>query len=111
MKTKKLALSLDELSVESFHTSAGSAAEGTVYGHATILYGCTLNCTADTYDECPTTVDGGTCHGVSCESTCFQRLCTCTNGMDSACDYTCGTCINDCPTDSACMTQGGYQGC
>jgi hypothetical protein len=78
---KKLDLSIDDLSVESFETTKEGEGQGTVYGHH---------------------------HS---DSTCIQRFCTCTNGMDTACDYTCGTCVNDCATDAGCLTQAGYPGC
>jgi len=82
MNIRKLNLSVDDLAVESFETVEKEAEEqGTVFGH-----------------------------GAS-DSTCIQRICTCTNGMNTACDYTCATCINECATDAGCFTQVGYPGC
>jgi len=92
---KKLALSLDDLAVESFDTSDAENGVGTVFGREDDQLG----------------TGSGTCQGVSCESTCFQRLCTCTNGMETACDYSCGTCLNECDTEAGCLTRDGYPGC
>jgi hypothetical protein len=78
---KKLDLSIDDLSVESFETTKEGEEQGTVHGHH---------------------------HS---DSTCWQRFCTCTNGEGTACDYSCGTCLNECATDASCPTQPGYQGC
>ena len=87
---KKLDLSLDELCVESFETTAKEAEEqGTVLGHH---------------------------HS---DSTCNQRLCTCTYGepaatCDFSCDATCDgfdTCYRGCATYANCPTSPGYPGC
>ncbi len=78
---KKLSLAVEELNVESFETAKADPDAGTVKGY------------------------------FRTDSTCLERICTCTVGFETACDYTCGTCPNQCATDAGCLTHAGYPGC
>jgi hypothetical protein len=81
---RKLALKLDELTVESFDTSPRRSERGTVLG----------NSVSGPYEyslytgECCT--PAGTYGGNTCESTCHQIACGCTYA-DNTCDVSCGT--------------------
>ena len=87
---KKLELKLDELRVESFETTREDPDErGTVRGH---------------YHS---------------DSTCLQRLCTCTYGVPAdTCHFSCAgtceggdTCYRGCESYAGCPTDPGYPGC
>jgi hypothetical protein len=81
---RKLTLSLDELSVESFHISASGGPEGTVRAHETGQWD--LSCGA----SC-----GGTCAG-SCDYSCncpaMSNYCNPNTWNDFSCKFTCQTC-------------------
>jgi hypothetical protein len=70
---KKLSLMLDDVRVDSFHTSGGQREEGTVFGEECT---CQTNCTCP---GCPTCA--ATCP-YTCENTCYQ---TC--GGQETCGY------------------------
>jgi hypothetical protein len=83
----KLKLNLDQLSVDSFDTSAQQATRGTVHGEQ-----CTCP-TACTCPGCPTC-------DATCANTCDDYTCA------ASCNGTCGaaTCGNSCrQTDCACF--------
>ena len=80
---KKMRLDPDTLEVQSFQTAPRLEERGTVIGQGTDAL--------------------ATCRGMTCDSTCFQRICTCTYGEDQGgtCDYSCdfqNTCGAGCPT-------------
>ena len=83
---RKLRLTLEDLSVESFSTAVRPAREGTVGGH-------------DLSD-----------------STCHQKLCTCDTMAGHTCEGTCdascnGTCVASCDgTCDGCVSVGGTCG-
>jgi hypothetical protein len=98
MRTK-LTLNLEDLSVDSFDTTAGNA-KGTVFGE---------QCTCPTACTCPGCPTCATC-GATCEDTCPE---TCVNTCnDATCaawctdtDYGCG------PGDSCMLTDCGPYYC
>ena len=116
---KKLALRLDDLSVESFDaTPVLGNGLGTVEARqdgpsaSCMTDICGFACSGDWCQGQSTTVCiAGTYEGRTCDSTCFQRMCTCTHDFATACDWTCSTCVGECPTDVGCPTQPGFQGC
>jgi len=78
---QKLKLDLDELQVESFHTtSAGHRHEGTVFGqnHCT----CYTQCTCPGCPTCDASCNG-TCNG-TCDASCNG---TCNASCNGTCDY------------------------
>jgi hypothetical protein len=93
-------LKLDELHVESFSTSAGPAARGTVLGHSTetcqsVLFGtCWTNCDTLCGGGCGYSAEHTGCHctvppqptleGESCNWTCDFRQCA--TGQEVTCD-------------------------
>ena len=88
---KKLALRLDDLTVESFSTATADALPGTVHGNDWTVVG---GCATDEYQSC----DGSCPHLGSCnEATCNHNTC-----MDT-CNASCGgTCYATCPNDMTC---------
>ncbi|HEX6038207.1 hypothetical protein [Longimicrobium sp.] len=83
---KKLRLSLDELTVDSFQTGDDEA------------------------------LQRGTVHGNASDSTCFQRICECRepseyNQSCGTCDYDEDTCYYGCATYLNCPTNQYYPGC
>jgi hypothetical protein len=96
---KKLSLHVDDLQVDSFDTSAGRWQKGTVIAFDT------PECS---WEDC-TSVEGCSYAGCS-DSTCLQKLCGCTRG-DTACDYSCYSCLAECDTDASCPTMLHYPGC
>ena len=96
----KLKLHLEELSVESFDTTASEKAKGTVFGEQCTCY---TNCTCPGCPSCDATCPATcayTCDDASCAGTCGD---TCNCGTY---DYTCdGYCtVND-------ATCNGYGTC
>jgi hypothetical protein len=90
---RKLTLRLEDLTVDSFRTSPGEPAKGTVFG--------------EQYCTCPTAC---TCPGCpSCDATCPA---TCYNTCDDySCADSCGGCYSDeCNTYSPCPT-AAYTNC
>ncbi len=75
---KKLSLALDELSVESFDTSAPSGRRGTVEGRS-----------SDTYADMSC---GGTCNGTCYPASCASCAITC----EGSCASGCGSCATVC---------------
>jgi hypothetical protein len=75
---KKLTLTLDDLRVDSFHTSDGRQEKGTVFGEECT---CQTNCTCPGCPTCDRTCPN-TCN-VSCPDTCYE---TCGNTCGQ---YTC----------------------
>lgn len=76
---KKLTLTLDDLQVDSFHTSAGPREEGTVYGEqqCTCQTACTCPGCPTCAETCPNTCNATcpwTCE-YSCYNTCGQETC------------------------------------
>ena len=67
---KKLCLTLDDLRVDSFHTSAGQQKEGTVYGEQCT---CPTACTCPGCPTCDATCPY-TCEQ-TCANTCGQETC------------------------------------
>jgi hypothetical protein len=90
---RKLTLKLDDLSVDSFDTSAVRREKGTVFGEQCT---CWTNCGQNTCPGCYTcdASCNGTCHD-SCNGTCD---CPSGNTCDWSCQatdcwgYTCGNC-------------------
>ena len=78
---RKLSLRLDELSVESFDTTAAGRQRGTVFGE---------QCTCPTACTCPG------CY--TCDNTCYEpgngNTCEQTCAMEYTCDTCMGTCAN-----------------
>lgn len=119
---QKLSLKLDELLIESFDTSPGSRARGTVRGQDYTL-DCSVYtgsiCCSDSYcSGCGACTPAGTYDGNTCLSTCHQIDCGCTgyNGTcDLSCNGTCGgqgdTCAYPCETYLNCPTVYPYPGC
>jgi len=97
----KLRLNLEQLTVDSFQTSAAEKPKGTVFGEQCTCY---TNCTCPGCPTCNRSCNGtcdatacGTC-GVSCGGTC-----------DNTCDYSCGgTCDNTCGPDTCDYTCAGF---
>lgn len=104
---KKLSLNLDQLSVESFDTSARAKPQGTVRGFDitdTTCYELECGC-----------ISGGTCNtdcgGYTCDGTCGEY--TCGNSCVNACpptnhgEHTCNapTCFNTCHDTCGCPTR------
>jgi hypothetical protein len=91
---QKLKLQLEDLSVESFDTTAPAKAKGTVFGEQCTCY---TNCTCP---GCPT------CEA-SCNGTCDA---SCNGTCDASCNGTCDASCNGgfsclCPTNAADCTQ------
>lgn len=80
---RKLALKLDDLRIESFETTSGSAGNGTVFGEQCTCY---TDCTCP---GCPTCGDSCGCGGETDLRT-FDGAYTCDNSCGGhTCDYTC----------------------
>jgi len=98
----KLALKIDDLSVETFHTAPEAPARGTVNGAADTIYdvGCVTYQTA-----CP----DPTCHAntqccsgyFTCNHTC-QGTCNCTGGLRTRCTCPSGDYTDCCQTNEPC---------
>jgi len=101
---RKLSLRLDELAVESFDTSPRGSERGTVLGNSG-YDGCSFYT-----GECCT--PAGTYGGNTCETTCHQLACGCTN-PGGTCNVSCGS--NDTceftADPQACPSYPGYPGC
>jgi len=85
---KKLKLNLEDLKVESFETTKGNNARGTVFGQAS-LPGCVTQYLQYTCDNC----GGGTndCpSNVTCMTDCGQQECQPTGVYYESCDQGCG---------------------
>jgi len=81
---KKMTLKVDDLRVDSFATSTERMRSGTVAAHGSAGTGC------DTDDAC---CWAGTHGGGTCDTTCHQLACGCTN-VGGTCDVSCGgTCF------------------
>ncbi|HYR09772.1 MAG TPA: hypothetical protein VEQ60_18495 [Longimicrobium sp.] len=91
---KKMKLSLEQLAVDSFDTSAAPAKRGTVFGEqCTCPTNCTCPCMGTCAESCNGTCDyhytcPATCYGGTCEHTCEQ---TCP--ALHTCDLSCYTCV------------------
>lgn len=109
---RKLNLDTEDLRVESFETNARLGQKGTVRAHSGIE--CSWDCSADlrcpegSWGDC-TSVEGCSYAGCS-DSTCMQKFCGCTEG-NTACDYSCYSCVDQCNTDASCPTMLHYPGC
>ena len=96
----KLSLNLDQLSVESFDTTATRRPRGTVFGEQCTCY---TNCTCP---GCPTC-------DATCNYTCDDATCpncpTCAASCNGTCNAaTCNTCAYSCyETDCGCPPGGG----
>lgn len=95
---KKLTLDLDQLQVDTFDTyPERNAGQGTVRGMGPSEscltdicgYGCTGNwCQGETTAPC----QAGTYAGATCDTTCGQIICGCTD-LEGTCDASCnGSC-------------------
>jgi hypothetical protein len=106
----KLKLNLEQLSVDSFNTTAAEKPKGTVFGEQCTCYTqctcpgcptcdhtCAHTCDDATCPACPTCAAScnGSCAGASCENTCHDT-----------CAFTCAACN----TGEACTTQA-YSNC
>lgn len=106
---RKLKLSLEDLSVDTFSVEGGSARRrGTVFGHTDTMGGMT----------CEFTCQGHTCEG-SCERTCglscdWSCNGTCEWSCGGTCEYSCGgtcvTCDHSCNYSCNCVSMGGGGG-
>jgi hypothetical protein len=98
----KLRLNLDQLTVDSFDTSAAAQEKGTVFGEQCT---CWTNCTCP---GCPT-CDNTACGQHTCDASCNG---TCDASCNGTCDASCDTCGWSCYyTDCACGTNGYNTGC
>ncbi len=82
---RKLSLNLDQLTVDSFDTSAAAAEKGTVFGEQCT---CWTNCTCPGCPTCDASCNGtcgATCN--TCGASCDQTHCGCPIGTcwDTAC--------------------------
>lgn len=93
---KKLELNLNSLKVDTFHTDGPETPDGTVFGYVTTFQ----ECGGGTEDaQCV----AGTHGGRTCDTTCFARICGCSQ-FDTDCDQTCPgyvhadyfSCFDDC---------------
>jgi hypothetical protein len=112
---RKLSLDIDALEVESFTASDEPSRMGTIFGNfPTPDSDCGTGCGACT--------PAGTYALYTCESTCKQEFCTCTNDVDTTCEYTnaqtCrmgeNTCADGCAytqDPATCLTGANYPGC
>jgi hypothetical protein len=103
----KLKLNLEDLTVDTFNTTAPEKPKGTVFGEQCTCY---TNCTCP---GCPTcdytckyTCDDATCPqcptcGASCNGTCYEA--TCGNSCYGTCDASdCAPCYNTDPRFTGC---------
>ena len=84
----KLKLNLDQLTVDSFDTSAPKAEKGTVFGEQCTCY---TNCTCPGCPTCDASCNGtcgGTCGDNTCAESCYGSCETC--GGDTCDYYVCG---------------------
>ena len=96
---KKLSLHLDDLTVESFDTSAPAPARGTVQGHD---HSDPSNCDNSGFCSC----NGYPCDTYTCRCTDPD---TCAYSCGQSCPNTCDSCQNTCVSCMA--TCEGYAGC
>ncbi len=85
---RKLTLNLEDLSVDSFDTTATHRPKGTVFGEQCTCY---TNCTCPGCPTCAASCNGtcdASCNG-SCGVTCDA---SCNGTCGWSCDYSCGTC-------------------
>ncbi|HEX5868916.1 MAG TPA: hypothetical protein VFY65_00800 [Longimicrobium sp.] len=95
----KLKLRLDDLRVDTFHTTAPRKERGTVFGEQCT---CWTQCGQNTCPGCPTC--DNTCNGAntcanSCAFTCAYTCddASCGASCNGTCDYSCnGTCEDTC---------------
>ena len=91
----KLKLSLDDLQIDSFQTTAPEKPKGTVFGEQCTCY------TQCTCPGCPTCANYGTCDA-SCNGTC-NASCNGTCGgytCEGSCGYSCEWTACDCGTET-----------
>jgi hypothetical protein len=99
---KKLRLHLEDLQIDSFHTTPAEKPKGTVFGEQCTCY---TQCTCPGCPTCDASCNGtcgGTCNA-SCNGTCDASC----NGTCGTGDWTCGgpnTCAGSCNV-SECTTQ------
>ena len=93
---RKLKLNLEQLSVDTFHTSSARAEKGTVFGEQCTCY---TNCTCP---GCPTCY--ATCAGNTCAGTCGPNTCaaSCNGTCGDSCDCGFETCLNTACGPSPC---------
>ena len=78
---KKLHLSLDDLRVESFETSAGGATRGTLFANqGSHVVSCNGSCD-------PTCDERNVSCANTCEATCNRIQVSCPNTCDHTCDH------------------------
>jgi hypothetical protein len=86
MRTK-LTLNLDQLTVDSFDTSAATQEKGTVFGEQCTCY---TNCTCPGCPTCDHTACGQNTCQASCNGTCAgQDSCDCGTNWHTCAGYTC----------------------
>jgi hypothetical protein len=103
----KLSLNLEDLTVDSFDTTAPPKARGTVFGEQCTCY---TQCTCPGCPTCDASCNG-TCRGTCGENTCAASC----NGTcnQATCDYSCGGDCNYslyCDTNQPCPTNA-YSNC
>ncbi|HEX6042545.1 hypothetical protein [Longimicrobium sp.] len=101
----KLKLNLDQLSVDSFDTSASQRPSGTVFGEQCTCY------TACTCPGCPTC--DASCNG-TCGGTCGENTCAAScNGTcaGASCGYSCNYTDCDCAPETCLQTNCGPYFC
>jgi hypothetical protein len=98
---RKLALNLEDLSVDSFDTTATQKPKGTVFGEQCTCY---TNCTCPGCPTCDRTCPNTcayTCDDNTCAYTCDDATCVgCTGGGTDA--YSCYE-TNCCPIEETCL--------
>jgi len=97
----KLALNLDQLTVDSFDTSTRREPRGTVYGEQQCT--CPTACTCPGCPTCDATCDDATC-AASCNGTCVA---SCNGGCGTAtCGVSCYRTDCGCYPNTNCLNTG-----
>ena len=98
---KKLKLHLEDLRIDSFHTTPSEKPRGTVFGEQCT---CWTACGQNTCPGCPTC-------DASCNGTCYA---SCNGSCAATCDASCNGTCDGCTWDASCggnscdYTCGGY---
>jgi hypothetical protein len=102
---RKLTLKLEDLSVDSFDTTTGQKAKGTVFGEQCTCY---TNCTCPGCPTCYASCNG-TCGGTCGENTCAASC----NGTcaGATCGYSCYDTDCDCIPPTCQQTNCGMEVC
>jgi hypothetical protein len=100
----KLTLNLEDLSVDSFDTTAPAKAKGTVFGEQCTCY---TQCTCPGCPTCDASCNG-TCDA-SCNGTCDA---SCNGTCDASCNGTCGaSCYGTCGSSCASNCYSCWETC